>query len=86
MQQKSETDTKKQELAHKQDLIRCTLCGHFEIALDDDSFIHKKNNHENYHEGMEQFVVGRDGSKKKRASNRITGKVKWIDDNGEYFS
>lgn len=85
MQQKSETNIEKQESELRKGSIRCTLCNHFELAIDDDSFMHKKNNHENYHEGTEQFVVGRDGTRKRRATNRITGKVRWLDDDGNYF-
>ena len=59
-------------------LIRCNLCG-FEIDVEDDSFAHRKVRHENHHEGTELFVVGRFGDKKRRAINRITGEVSWLE-------
>ena len=52
---------------------KCNLCG-WET---DNENIHGINRHENYHEGTEQYVMGRHG-RQKRCSNRIVGNVKWI--------
>ncbi len=59
-------------------MIRCNLCG-FEIENEDDSFVHRKGRHETFHSGTEMFVVGRFGDRKRRATNRITGEVSWLE-------
>ena len=65
-------------------MIRCNLCP-FDFDIRDKLFEHIKRRHENHHSGTEQFVVGRFGDRKKRATNRIRGEVTWLKDDGEKY-
>ena len=58
-------------------ILRCNLCP-FDMDTEDSLYSEIKKAHENHHEGTELFVVGRFGERKKRCTNRITGKVVWL--------
>ena len=63
-------------------IIRCNLCTFDNLDTEDQLFNEIKRRHENHHSGIEQFVIGRFGDRKFRATNRIRGHVTWLKENG----
>ncbi len=63
-------------------IIKCNLCTFDNLDTEDQLFNEIKRRHENHHSGIEQFVIGRFGDRKFRATNRIRGQVVWLKENG----
>ena len=66
-------------------IIKCNLCTLDTLDTEEELFDVIKRKHENHHAGTELFVMGRFGDRKRRATNRIRGRVTWLKENGEKY-